>query len=91
MQKKNAIAFERVGQSVNYIQELPPSVHDRLSPEYRAKMNSLLKSLLKLDPQERMSFPEFFEFVDDLVNSKIDIVNILLGTSGKIFYDREMT
>ena len=54
-------------------------------------MNSLLKSLLKLDPQERMSFPEFFEFVEDLVNSKIEIVNLLRGTSGKIMYDRGMT
>ena len=89
--KKDAIAFERVGRNVTYIQELPPSVYDRLSSDYRVKMNSLLKSLLKLDPQERMSFPEFFEFVEDLVHSKIEVVNILHGTSGKIMYDRGVT
>ena len=54
-------------------------------------MNALLKSLLKLDPQERMSFPDFFEFVDDLVTSKIEVVNLLTGTSGKILYDSGMT
>ena len=66
-------------------------MYGRLSAEYRVKMNSLLKSLLKLDPQERMSFPEFFEFADDLVNSKIEVVNLLTGTSGKIIYGSGMT
>ncbi len=54
-------------------------------------MNTLLVHLLKLDPQERMNFPEFFEFVDDLVSSKIEVVNLLQGTSGKIIYDTSMT
>jgi hypothetical protein len=89
--KKDAIAFERLGGRVNYIPELPPSVYDRFSGDYRAKMNTLLKSLLKLDPQERMSFPDFFEFVDDLVTSKIEVMNLLTGTSGKILYDSGMT
>jgi serine/threonine protein kinase len=89
--KKDAIAFERVGRNVNYIQELPASVNDRLSADYRVKMNRLLKHLLKLDPQERMNFHEFFEFVEDLVHSKIEVVNLLQGTSGKIIYDRGMT
>jgi serine/threonine protein kinase len=89
--KKDAIAFERLSSKVIYIQELPPSVYDRFSGGYRAKMNALLKSLLKLDPQERMSFPDFFEFVDDLVTSKIEVVNLLTGTSGKILYDSGMT
>ena len=53
-------------------------------------MNNLLKHLLKLDPQERMNFHEFFEFVEDLVHSKIEVVNLLQGTSGKIMYDRGM-
>ena len=86
--KKDAIAFERVGRNVNYINELPVSVNDRLSADYREKMNNLLKHLLKLDPQERMNFHEFFEFVEDLVHSKIEVVNLLQGTSGKIMYDR---
>ena len=91
--KKDAIAFERVPgtQKIKYICELPAHVHDRLSPEYRAKMNSLLVHQLKLDPQERMSFPEFFEFVDDLVSFKIEVVNLLQGTSEKIIYDTSMT
>ena len=80
-----------MGRNVNYIQELPSSVNDRLSPDYRAKMNRLLKHLLKLDPQERMNFHEFFEFVEDLVHSKIEVVNLLQGTSGKIIYDGGMT
>ena len=89
--KKDAIAFERSGRNVTYIQELPASVHDRLSPDYRVKMNQLLKHLLKLDAQERMNFPEFFEFVEDLVTSKIEVINLLQGTSGKIIYEGGMT
>ena len=90
--KKDAIAFERVAhRNINFIYELPASVYDRLSPDYRAKMNTLLVHMLKLDPQERMSFPEFFEFVDDLVLSKIEVVNLLQGTSTKISYDTSMT
>ena len=77
--KKDAIAFERSGRSINYIQELPASVNDRLSPDYQAKMNTLLRQLLKLDPQERMNFDEFFEFVDDLVRSKIENHQYLTG------------
>lgn len=77
--------------SINYIYQLPASVYDRFSADYRTKMNTLLVHLLKLDPQERMNFPEFFEFVDDLVSSKIEVVNLLQGTSGKIIYDTSMT
>ena len=89
--KKDAIAFERSGRSVMYIYELPQSVHDRLSPDYRSKMNGLLKQLLKLDPQDRMNFPEFFEFVEDLIHHKIEVINLLQGTSHKIIYDGGMT
>ena len=81
--KKDAIAFERVGRNVKYIQELPASVNDRLSADYRDEMNHLLKHLLKLDPQERMNFDELFMFVDDLVFVKNEVMNLLQGTSGK--------
>ena len=58
---------------------------------YRKKMNDLLRSLLKLDPKERMTFPEFFEFVDDLIKAKVEVINLLHGTSFKIIYDPNMT
>lgn len=54
-------------------------------------MNRLLKHLLKLDPQERMNFHEFFDFVEDLVHSKIEVINLLHGTSKKIIYEGGMT
>lgn len=38
-----------------------------------------------------MTFPEFFEFVDDLITSKVEVVNLLHGTSFKIIYDPNMT
>ncbi len=58
---------------------------------YRGQMNRLLSSLLKLDPAERMTFPEFFDFVDDLITSKVEVVNLLHGTTFKIIYDPNMT
>ena len=54
-------------------------------------MNELLKEMLKLDPTERMTFPEFFDRVDDIITSKIEIVNLLHGTSHKIINDPNLT
>lgn len=58
---------------------------------FRQKMNSLLRALLKLDATERMTFPELFEFVDDLITSKVEVINLLHGTSFKIIFDPNMT
>lgn len=63
----------------------PPSLH--LPRPFRAKMNELLKEMLKLDATERMTFPQFFERVDDIITSKIEVVNLLHGTSFKIIND----
>ena len=54
-------------------------------------MNKLLQEMLKLDPMERMTFPEFFDWVDDIITSKIEIVNLLHGTSYKIINDPDLT
>ena len=54
---------------------------------FRAKMNTFLQKMLKLDPIERMTFPQFFDEVDDMMKSKIEIVNLLHGTSHKIISD----
>eukprot|EP00731_Ephydatia_muelleri_P023553 Em0015g1136a len=55
--KGDAIAFEKLkGNKVNYVMELPPDVDGRLSPPYKERMNKLLRNLLKLDAQERMTF-----------------------------------
>ena len=58
---------------------------------FQAKMNELLKEMLKLDPSERMTFPQFFDTVDDIITSKIEIVNLLHGTSHKIINDPNLT
>ena len=58
---------------------------------FREKMNRMLCLLLKLDPQERMTFPEFFEYIDDLLTSKIEVINLLHGTTFKIIFDPKMT
>ena len=47
--------------------------------------------MLKLDPRERMTFTEFFETVDDIIRSKIEIINLLHGTSLKIILDPSLT
>ena len=90
--KGDAIAFERAhGRKVNYIHELPSSVNTRLSEPFQEKMNTLLRELLKLDPTERMTFLELFEFVDDLITSKVEVTNLLHGTSFKIIFDPHLT
>ena len=47
-------------------------------------MNELLRKMLKFDPRERMSFQKFFEAVDDIIRKKIEVINVLHGTSFKI-------
>ena len=54
-------------------------------------MNTLLRALLKLDPTERMTFVELFEFVDNLITSKVEVTNLLHGTSFKIIFDPNLT
>lgn len=58
---------------------------------FRDKMKNLLCSMLKLDPRERMTFTEFFENVDDIIRSKIEITNLLHGTAFKIISDATLT
>lgn len=53
-------------------------------------MNQLLVSLLKLDALERMTYPEFFDFVDDLIKSKVEVVNLLHGTGFKFMVESNM-
>ena len=54
-------------------------------------MQDLLCSMLKLDPRERMTFTEFFENVDDIIRSKVEVINLLHGTSVKIILDQTFT
>ena len=54
-------------------------------------MNNLLRAMLKLDPAERMTFDEFYTTVDDIITSKIEIVNLLHGTSMKVMDDPQLT
>lgn len=53
-------------------------------------MNQLLVSLLKLDPLERMTFPEFFDFTDDLIKSKVEVIDLLHGTGFKFMMETGM-
>lgn len=53
-------------------------------------MNELLVALLKLDANERMTFDEFFSFVDDLMKSKVEIIDLLHGTSFKFMMEPGM-
>ena len=57
---------------------------------FKQKMNQLLMSLLKLDPLERMTFPEFFDFTDDLIKSKVEVINLLHGTGFKFMMETGM-
>ncbi|XP_003387126.1 PREDICTED: inhibitor of nuclear factor kappa-B kinase subunit beta-like [Amphimedon queenslandica] len=75
---------------VKYIYELPASLDERLSAPFKQKMNQLLVSLLKLDALERMTYPEFFDFVDDLLKSKVEVVNLLHGTGFKFMVESDM-
>lgn len=53
-------------------------------------MNQLLVSLLKLDANERMNFDEFFTFVDDLMKSKVEVIDLLHGNSFKFMMEPGM-
>ena len=55
---------------------------------FKERMNKLLRKLLKLDPQERMTCEEFVAFADDLM--KIRLVNVLHGTTLEVTLDFNM-
>lgn len=47
--------------------------------------------LLKLEPSERMTFQEFYDFVDDLIKSKLTVINSQDGVMVKIEFDKQLT
>ena len=47
--------------------------------------------MLKYDEKERFSFPVFFEKIDDIIESKVELINLLHGTSFKIIQDSSLT
>jgi len=53
-------------------------------------MEELLVKLMKLEPSERMTFNEFFDFVDDLVKSKLTVINVQDGSVCKVEFDRNI-
>ena len=58
---------------------------------FKKKIEELLVKLLKLEPSERMTFQEFFDFVDDLIKSKLTVINLQDGIMCKIEFDKQLT
>ena len=58
---------------------------------FKKKIEELLVKLLKLEPSERMTFQEFFDFVDDLIKSKLTVINLQDGVMCKIEFDKQLT
>ena len=58
---------------------------------FKKKIEELLVKLLKLEPSERMTFQEFFDFVDDLVKSKLTVINVQDGVMIKTEFDKQLT
>ncbi len=54
-------------------------------------ITDLLVGMLKWDEKERFSFPVFFEKVDDIIESKVELINLLHGTSLKFILDSSLT
>ena len=90
-----------------YIAEFSDDVEKRLSPwvtmlvwpvligcchsYFKKKIEELLVKLLKLEPSERMTFQEFFDFVDDLIKSKLTVINVQDGIMIKTEFDKQLT
>ena len=53
---------------------LPPS-------DFAAEITHLLKSLLKVNAQQRLDFAEFFARVDALTKNNIQVIDALSGTT----------
>jgi len=53
-------------------------------------MEELLVKLMKLEPSERMTFTEFFDFVDDLVKSKLTVISVQDGSVCKVEFDKNI-
>lgn len=58
---------------------------------FKKKIEELLVKLLKLEPSERMTFQEFYDFVDDLIKSKLTVINSQDGVMVKIEFDKQLT
>lgn len=74
--------------------ELPtvyPPVISCYHSYFKKKIEELLVKLLKLEPSERMTFLEFFDFVDDLIKSKLTVINLQNGVMIKIEFDKMLT
>ncbi|XP_065893647.1 uncharacterized protein [Dysidea avara] len=74
-----------------YLTEFPSEVEPRLSPFFKKKMEELLVKLMKLEPSDRMTFIEFFDFVDDLVKSKLTVINVQDGSVCKVEFDKNIS
>ncbi|XP_065194105.1 inhibitor of nuclear factor kappa-B kinase subunit beta-like [Sycon ciliatum] len=72
--KGDAIAFRR-GRSgqIQYIKELPSDVEGRMTKRFKMQMNQLLKHLLQVSPSKRISYGEFFLFIDQLNRTPLDV------------------
>ncbi len=58
---------------------------------YRKNMTQLLRGMLTVNPVNRMTFEKFFTFVENLASSKVEIINLLHGTSFMIICNSKMT
>lgn len=74
-----------------YIKELPEQTEDILNPEMKQTVSSMIREMLQVEPQLRMTTLRFLQNVDDIAVSKFKVISVHTGQQTKVPIRQEMT
>ena len=67
-----------------YIKELPEQTEDILTPEMKLTVSTMIREMLQVEPQLRMSTSRFLQSVDDVAVSKFRVISVHTGQQTKV-------
>ncbi|KAI6659341.1 Inhibitor of nuclear factor kappa-B kinase subunit beta-like [Oopsacas minuta] len=74
-----------------YIKELPEQTEDILNPQMKQTVSSMIREMLQVEPQLRMTTSKFLQTVDDIAVSKFNVISVHTGQQTKVPINQEMT
>ena len=73
-----------------YIKELPEQTEDILNPEMKQTVSTMIREMLQVEPQLRMTTLKFLQNVDDIAVSKFKVISVHNGQQTKVPIRQEM-
>ena len=74
-----------------YIKELPEQTEDILNPEMKQTVSTMIREMLQVEPQLRMTTARFLQSVDDVAVSKFKVVSVHTGQHSKVPIRQDMS